>query len=86
MNIVEIKNLTVRYPTVKAIDNISLSINENDFLGIIGPNGAGKSTLFACMLGLLSNYQGEILFFGKNIKKSKKISARYRVRSSKTDF
>jgi len=72
LNIIEIKNLTVRYPTVKAIDNISLSINENDFLGIIGPNGAGKSTLFACMLGLLSNYQGEILFFGKNIRKSKK--------------
>ena len=72
MNAVEIKNLTVQYPTVKALDNISLTINENDFLGIIGPNGAGKSTLFSCMLGLLSNYQGEILFFGKNIRKSKK--------------
>ena len=72
MNAVEIKNLTVQYPTVKALDNISLSVNENDFLGIIGPNGAGKSTLFACMLGLLSNYQGEISFFGKNIRKSKK--------------
>jgi zinc transport system ATP-binding protein len=72
LNVVEIKNLTVQYPTVKALDNISLSINENDFLGIIGPNGAGKSTLFACMLGLLSDYRGEIYFFGKNIKKSKK--------------
>ncbi len=72
MNVVEIKKLTIQYPTVKAIDNISLSINENDFLGIIGPNGAGKSTLFACMLGLLSDYQGEIYFFGENIKKSKK--------------
>jgi len=72
MSVVEIKNLTVQYPSGRALDNISFSINENDFLGIIGPNGAGKSTLFSCMLGLNSDYQGEIKFFGKNIRKSKK--------------
>ncbi len=72
MNVVEIKNLTVRYDSVKALDDVSFSINQNDFLGIIGPNGAGKSTLFSCMLGLLQNYEGEIKFFGQDIKKSKK--------------
>ena len=72
MNVVEIKNLTVRYDSVKALDDVSFSINHNDFLGIIGPNGAGKSTLFSCMLGLLQNYEGEIKFFGHDIKKSKK--------------
>ena len=72
MSVVEIKNLTVQYPSGRALDNISFSINENDFLGIIGPNGAGKSTLFSCMLGLNSDYQGEIKFFEKNIRKSKK--------------
>ena len=72
MNIVEIKNLTVLYDSVKALDDVSFSINQNDFLGIIGPNGAGKSTLFSCMLGLLQNYEGEIKFFGQDIKKSKK--------------
>ena len=72
MNVVEIKNITVRYGDVKALDNVSFSINQNDFLGIIGPNGAGKSTLFSCMLGLLQNYEGEIKFFGYDIKKSKK--------------
>lgn len=72
MNVVEIKNLTVEYSGVRALDNISFSINQNDFLGIIGPNGAGKSTLFACMLGIITEFKGEIYFFGENIRKSKK--------------
>jgi len=72
LNIVEIKNLTIEYPGVKAIDNVSFSIEQNDFLGIIGPNGAGKSTLFSCMLGLNNQYDGSISFFGKNIRESKK--------------
>jgi zinc transport system ATP-binding protein len=72
LKIVEIKNLTIEYPGVQAIDNVSFSIDENDFLGIIGPNGAGKSTLFSCMLGLNNQYHGSISFFGKNIRESKK--------------
>jgi len=45
LKVVEINDLTVKYPGVKALDKLSFSINEGDFLGIIGPNGAGKSTL-----------------------------------------
>ena len=63
MKIVEIEHLTVKYPGVKALDNVSFSIDENDFLGIIGPNGAGQSTLFSCMLGLHQKYEGKIQFF-----------------------
>ena len=69
--IVEIENLTINYDGILALDNVSLSVEEKDFLGIIGPNGAGKTTLFSCMLGLLNNYDGEIKFFGANIRKSK---------------
>ena len=72
MKVVEIENLTFRYSGVKVVDNLSFSVNQNDFLGIIGPNGAGKSTLFSCMLGLLTNYEGKIKFFGKDIRESKK--------------
>lgn len=70
MKVVEIKDLTVQYPEVKALDNVSFSINEGDFLGIIGPNGAGKSTLFSCMLGIFKNYKGTIKFFNEDIRKS----------------
>jgi zinc transport system ATP-binding protein len=72
LKVVEIKNLTVEYPGVRALDNVSFSIEQNDFLGIIGPNGAGKSTLFSCMLGLYTQYSGSIYFFGQNIRDSKK--------------
>ena len=69
--VVEINNLTVKYPDVKALDKVSFTVNQGDFLGIIGPNGAGKSTLFASMLGLNTKYDGTIKFFGEDIKKSK---------------
>ena len=71
LTVVEIKNLTVKYPDVKALDDVSFEVNKGDFLGIIGPNGAGKSTLFASMLNLLTDYEGTIKFFGKDIRKSK---------------
>jgi len=71
LKIIEIEHLTVEYPELKALDNVSFSIHEGDFLGIIGPNGAGKSTLFASMLGLNTKYKGSIKFFGVDIRKSK---------------
>ncbi|KFM17242.1 ABC transporter protein, partial [Marine Group I thaumarchaeote SCGC AAA799-P11] len=67
LKVVEIKNLSVKYPDVKALDNVSFEVNEGDFLGIIGPNGAGKSTLFASMLNLHTDYEGTIKFFGQDI-------------------
>ena len=70
MNAVEVEHLTVRYPGIRAVDDVSFSVGEGDFLGIIGPNGAGKSTLFACMLGLKRDYQGSIRFFGEDVRRS----------------
>jgi zinc transport system ATP-binding protein len=61
----------VKYPDVKALDDVSFTVNQGDFLGIIGPNGAGKSTLFDCMLNLNTKYDGIINFFDKDIRKSK---------------
>ncbi len=71
LKVVEIDHLTIEYPDVKAIDDVSFTVNQGDFLGIIGPNGAGKSTLFASMLGLNTKYKGTIKFFGTDIRKSK---------------
>jgi zinc transport system ATP-binding protein len=71
LKVVEIDHLTIEYPDVKAIDDVSFTVNQGDFLGIIGPNGAGKSTLFASMLSLNTKYKGIIKFFGTDIRKSK---------------
>jgi len=70
--IVDIKKLSVDYSGIKALDDISFGIAKGDFLGIIGPNGAGKSTLFHCMLGLRTQYDGTIKFFGQDIRDSRK--------------
>ena len=71
LKIVEIDHLTIQYPDLKAIDDVSFTVNQGDFLGIIGPNGAGKSTLFAAMLNLNTKYKGTIKFFDTDIRKSK---------------
>ena len=71
MKLVDIKNLTVDFDRILALQDVNFSVSKGDFLGIIGPNGAGKTTLFSCMLGLKQNFKGEIKFFDKNIRKSK---------------
>lgn len=69
--VVDVSGLSAGYDGAPlAIDDVSLAVEEGDFVGIIGPNGAGKSTLFACMLGLLHGYDGTIRFFGRDIRDS----------------
>ena len=51
----------------KALDNVSLKINDNEFIGIIGHTGSGKSTLIQHMNGLLSPTEGAIYYNGKDI-------------------
>lgn len=65
MELVNISNLSFKYQKSQILENINLSIKENDFLAIIGPNGGGKSTLLKLILGLLPCQSGKIV---KNIK------------------
>lgn len=66
MEIINIKELSYSYKNnSKALENINLSIQDDDFLAIIGPNGGGKSTLLKLILGLLKPQSGKIT---KNIK------------------
>ena len=58
---ISIKNITKKFPTVTALDNVSLEIKEREFFGLLGPNGAGKSTLMNLLIGYLDPEDGEIL-------------------------
>ncbi|MBR0335879.1 MAG: ABC transporter ATP-binding protein, partial [Alistipes sp.] len=57
--IVTLNNVTVRYENTIALQNASLNIYSDDFIGIIGPNGGGKTTLIKAILGII-DYSGEI--------------------------
>lgn len=63
----EVKNLTVYYDAILALNNISLNVNEGEIVTLIGPNGAGKSTALKAICGLLNPQSGEILFQGEKI-------------------
>jgi energy-coupling factor transport system ATP-binding protein len=66
---IEIKNLSYLYSNGSGIQNINLSIAENDFIAITGNNGCGKTTLLKCITGLLRPCEGNIFIHGKNLKK-----------------
>ena len=66
----EIKNLTKSYgdSTVKAVDDLSLSLRPGEIYGFLGPNGAGKSTTIKSLVGIYPFQQGDILVDGISIK------------------
>ncbi len=61
MKIIEVKNATVNYGDLLALDHVDFAVEEGAFLGIIGPNGGGKTTLIKVLLGLIKPNSGEIL-------------------------
>jgi len=63
--IISIKNVWVYYDGAPILEDVTLKIKQNDFLGIIGPNGGGKTTLLKVILGLIKPDQGEVEVFGK---------------------
>ncbi len=67
--LLDIRNISVNYGTLVAINSVSLSINEGDMIGLIGSNGAGKSTLIKAINGLKHPNMGEIIYDGKRIDK-----------------
>ncbi|HPF42694.1 MAG TPA: ABC transporter ATP-binding protein [Bacillota bacterium] len=66
----EVKDLVFSYPKgkKKAVDGISLSVEEGTIFGLLGPSGAGKSTTQKILCKLLSGYSGSIIFRGKDLK------------------
>lgn len=73
---IEVNNITKKYGSVTAIDNISFKIDKGEIIGLLGPNGAGKSTTMNMITGYIEPTEGEIIINGFDIsKKSKKAKA-----------
>ncbi|ANB61702.1 galactose/methyl galactoside ABC transporter ATP-binding protein MglA [Anoxybacteroides amylolyticum] len=65
--ILEMKNITKRFPGVIALQNVSLKVKPGTVHALMGENGAGKSTLMKCLFGIYSMDEGQILFDGKEV-------------------
>ena len=64
---VEVKNLTKCYGDIKAVDNISFTVEKGEVLGFLGPNGAGKSTTMNMITGYISSTSGTVTIDGHEI-------------------
>jgi branched-chain amino acid transport system ATP-binding protein len=67
MPILSVRNITVRFGGIVALDDVSFDVEPRQIVGLIGPNGAGKTTLFNCLSRLYRPSAGSILFEGNDL-------------------
>ena len=65
MSLLEIKDISVRFGGVLALDQVSLNLNPGEILGLIGPNGAGKTTMLRVITGVVKTNHGEVKLEGE---------------------
>ena len=66
-NILKLSDMTMQFGGLKAIDSLSMQVNNHEIVAIIGPNGAGKTTAFNCITGIYTPTSGNIEYLGKSI-------------------
>ena len=71
MAIVEVKQLEKTFGDVKALEDVTFSVEAGEVAGFIGPNGAGKSTTIRILLGMIKASGGEARIFGKDVWKER---------------
>ncbi len=69
---IEVKNVTKKYGSVTAVDNISFEVKDGEVVGFLGPNGAGKSTTMNMITGFIEPTEGQIIINGKDISKKER--------------
>jgi branched-chain amino acid transport system ATP-binding protein len=70
--ILELKNVTIKFGGVTALDQVNFHVNEGEICALIGPNGAGKTTVFNVVTGVYPITSGDIFFNGENLKGKKR--------------
>ena len=66
-NLLNVKNLTIKFGGLTAVNMVNMEIGDNNLVGLIGPNGAGKTTLFNMLTGVYKPTSGRIDFDGERI-------------------
>jgi branched-chain amino acid transport system ATP-binding protein len=63
----EVRSLTRRFAGITAVDQVDLTVDQGELVGLIGPNGSGKTTLMNCITGILRPQRGEVLVDGRRV-------------------
>lgn len=72
--ILEVKQVTMDFGGLRALDHVDLDINEGEIVALIGPNGAGKTTFFNCITGIYDPSKGDVLIFPPGNKTKERIN------------
>lgn len=67
MRLLDVRDLSVRYGTVLAVNEVTLSVDEGQIVGLIGPNGAGKSSFIDAITGAIPSRTGDVTFLGSTL-------------------
>ncbi len=67
LDVLSVKNVTKKFGAIIALNNVNLSVQEHEIVGLIGPNGAGKTTLFNIITGFLRPDAGSVEIFGEDV-------------------
>ena len=70
--VISLDHVWAGYPQTPVLEDINLTVNDLDFVGLIGPNGGGKTTLLKVLLGLLKPQQGTVEILGKSVKQGRR--------------
>jgi branched-chain amino acid transport system ATP-binding protein len=67
MSVLEVRDLSIRFGGLQALQDVTLEVNEFEIVGLIGPNGAGKTTAFNCITGFYKPDTGSVTYRGQDV-------------------
>ncbi|MCU1603119.1 MAG: lptB 5, partial [Frankiales bacterium] len=70
MSVLEVSDLSIRFGGLQALQDLTLTVNEFEIVGLIGPNGAGKTTAFNCITGFYKPDTGKVVYRGQDVTRT----------------
>ena len=67
MSVLEVRDLSIRFGGLQALQDVNITVNEFEIVGLIGPNGAGKTTAFNCITGFYRPTAGTVTYKGRDV-------------------